>query len=179
MMTMNRHRQHNAPKQQKGFTLFEIVVVVLLIGILMTFAIDRMLRLQIAAERVSVQQVIAALQSAVNLEAAELVVSKGLNSIRTFENSNPMNYLTDLPYNYIGEMSDNISHENHTNSWYFDAQQHTLVYIVKNVSYFETSVSGTPRIRLQVVPVYKDNDHGRAGKIRGITIKSLDTYSWK
>lgn len=176
---MTRHHHHSAPKQQSGFTLFEIIVVVLLIGVFMTFAIDRMLKLQIAAERVSVQQVIAALQSAVNLETAELVVSKGLSSIRTFENTNPMKYLSDLPYNYLGEMKTDVADETQTGSWYFDVQTHTLVYIVRNVNYFETSAPGVPRIRLQVVPVYKDDQRGRAGKIRGVTIKSLDQYSWK
>ena len=93
-------------KKQHGFTLFELIVVILLVGVFMSFAIDRMLRIQIDAERVSVQQTIATLKSAVILQVGEMVVNNGINSIATLENTNPMNYLQELPYNYSGLKSD-------------------------------------------------------------------------
>lgn len=134
--------------KQQGFTLFEIVIVVLIIGVLMTFAIDRMLQLQITAERVSVQHMIGTLSSAVNLQGAELVVEKGLGSLKSLENTNPMQYLSELPYNYIGIKSDSTSGQLPTQSWYFDPQLSILVYTVQNKNYFESSLEGVPRIRL-------------------------------
>lgn len=167
-------------KNQRGFTLFEIVVVVLLIGLLMTFAIDRMLRLQIAAERVSVQQTIGVLKSAVNLQTAERVVAGGLESLRSLENSNPVDDLSELPHNYLGEKSDSLANDLPAASWYFDPQQGVLVYIVSNVDYFETTLNGRPRIRLKVDLIYKADDSRRGNDyIQGVTIHSLDDYAWK
>lgn len=177
---MSRRQLSGNISRQRGFTLFEMVIVILLIGLMMIVAIDRMLQLHIGAERVSVQQVIGAVRGAVNLQAAELVVEKGLDSIRTLENTNPMQYLSELPYNYLGIHNDNDAAEKPPGSWYFDPEQNILVYTVVNTNYFETSLQGTPRIRLQVELIYKDETRrGRYGLVRGITVNSIDAYHWK
>ena len=85
-ISIDRTRYH-------GFTLFELVVVVLLIGVFMIFAIDNLMRLQVDAERVSVQHVAGSINSAINLEAAERVLNQGMESLKLLENSNPMDYL--------------------------------------------------------------------------------------
>lgn len=164
--------------KQHGFTLFELVVVVLLVGVFMIFAIDRMLRIQIDAERVSVQQTVAALKSAISLQTAELVVSKGLASIATLNHTNPMNYLQELPYNYLGMKNDHQASQYPAASWYYDPQLNVLVYTVKNHNYFVSSVAGTPRIRLKIEMVYQDEIR-RGDKIRGVNLKSIDDYFWK
>ena len=165
--------------KQQGFTLFEFVFVILLIGVMMSFAIDRLLQLQVDAERVSVQQVIGALKSAVNLQAAEVVVSDGLDSIRSLENTNPMSYLSELPYNYLGLKNDADASDHSLASWYYDTNKNLLVYKVKNTNYFATTLDGTPRIRLRVTLVYKDEvSRGRNAKVRGIGVKSLNEYNW-
>lgn len=165
-------------KKQQGFTLFELVVVILLVGVFMIFAIDRMLRIQIDAERVSVQQTIAALKSAISLQTAELVVSKGLASIATLKNTNPMNYLQELPYNYIGMKSDRQASQYPAASWYYDPQLNVLVYTVKNGNYFVSSVAGAPRIRLKIEMVYQGRVRSE-DKIRGVSLDSIDDYFWK
>ena len=166
--------------KQCGFSLFEIIIVVLLIGVMMSIAIDRMLQLQIVAERVSVQQLLGTLKGVVNLQAADIVVHKGLSSMRTLEKSNPMLYLQEPPKNYLGIKDDRDAGQLKKGIWYFDPNKNILVYIVENTDYFVTSLSGTPRIRFQVSLIYKNNiDTGRADEIRGVTVKSLDDYHWK
>lgn len=167
--------------KQHGFSLFELVVVVLLVGVFMTFAIDRMLRLQIEAERVSVQRVIASLKSAVMLQAAEMVVNKGINSIKTLESTNPMNYLQEQPYNYLGAKNDSQADDHPLASWYYDPALSALVYKVKNTDYFVSRrLSGTPRIRLKVEAIYQQEvSHSGDNKVRGIRLNSMDDYFWK
>ena len=167
-------------QKQHGFTLFELIVVILLVGVFMSFAIDRMLRIQIDAERVSVQQTIAALKSAIILQVAEMVVNKGINSIAALENTNPMNYLQELPYNYSGLKSDREVANYPLASWYYDSQQDILVYKVKNTNYFASSLPGTSRIRLKVVAIYSEEaGHNDNNAVRGMSIKSMDDYFWK
>jgi prepilin-type N-terminal cleavage/methylation domain-containing protein len=166
--------------KQRGFSLFEIVLVVLLIGVMMSIAIDRMLQLQIVAERVSVQQLLGNLKGAVNLQAAELVARNGLSSMRTLEKSNPIQYLQEPPRNYLGLKDDRVAGQLKKGNWFFDPNENILVYIVENTAFFETNLSGIPRIRFQVSLIYNDNiDTGRTNSIRGVTIKSLDNYHWK
>lgn len=160
----------------RGFTLFEFTIVILLIGVMMSFAIDRLLQLQIDAERTSVQQIIGTLSSAVNLQVAELVVEHGLESIKSLENTNPMNYLSELPYNYSGNKSDKDAGQHASGIWYFDSNQSVLVYKVKNTNYFESTLKSTPRIRLKVMLISKDKTRRH---IRGVTVKSLNNYHWK
>jgi prepilin-type N-terminal cleavage/methylation domain-containing protein len=176
---MNRKKITGVISLQRGFTLFEIVVVILLIGVLMTMAIDRMLQLQVVAEKVSVEQMLGNLQGAVNLQAAELVVDKGLASMKSLAGTNPMEYLQVPPANYIGLRNDTDAAQLPQESWYFDTKQNILVYTVKNTDYFETSLVGTPRIRLRVELIFKDNNGRGAGQVRGINVNSLDEYRWK
>jgi prepilin-type N-terminal cleavage/methylation domain-containing protein len=166
--------------KQHGFSLFEIVVVVLLVGVFMTFAVDRMLRIQIDAERVSVQHVIASLKGAVNLQAAEMVVSKGISSIKSLENTNPMNYLQELPYNYLGAKNDRQAGDYPLASWYYDPLLSILVYKVKNINYFVSSIPGTPRIRLKVEAIYNEEVSNSGNKkVRGIRLNRMEDYSWQ
>ncbi|MDT8453189.1 MAG: prepilin-type N-terminal cleavage/methylation domain-containing protein [Gammaproteobacteria bacterium] len=165
---------------QRGFSLFEMVVVVLLIGVLMSMAIDRMLQLQISSERISVQHMLGVLNSAVNLQAAERVVKQGLDSLTALEHTNPMQYLQNPPYNYLGIKDDKAAGGYPANSWYYDAEQNILVYTVKNTNYFSTSLAGTPRIRLRVTLAYQKGAHpGRNNTVRGVSVKNLEPYSWK
>ena len=163
----------------RGFSLFELVVVILLIGVFMTIAIDNLLRLQIDAARVSVQHVIGSLNSAVNLEAADRILKQGLGSIKSLENSNPMDYLSELPFNYIGVRSDLAAATSANASWYFDPDAKILVYKVRNRKYFNSELDGTPRIRFKVALVYRNNiANGPISAIQGVHLKSLDNYSW-
>ena len=174
-MTNNIIHRHRI----RGFTLFELVVVILLIGIFMIAAINSLLRLQIEAERVSVLHVVGALNSAINLEAANLVLQEGLSSIKKLENSNPMDYLSELPFTYLGLRSDLTAASLTPDSWYFDPDQKILVYKVKNRDFFRSDLSGTPRIRFKVSLVYRNNAiNGPLTTIQGVHLRSLDHYTW-
>ncbi|MBI3188717.1 MAG: prepilin-type N-terminal cleavage/methylation domain-containing protein [Gammaproteobacteria bacterium] len=165
--------------KHSGFTLFELVVVIVLIGIFMTFAIDNLMRLQVDAERVSVQHVTGSINSAINLQVAEQVLNNGLSSLKLMENSNPMDYLAEVPFSYIGLHSDQAAASAPGNSWYFDPVQKILVYTVKNHDYFRTELAGTPRIRFQVSLIYRNNvRNGPATMIQGVHLQSIDAYNW-
>jgi prepilin-type N-terminal cleavage/methylation domain-containing protein len=161
---------------QRGFSLFELVVVVLLIGVLMSLAMDRLMRMQVDAERVSVQYVIGALDSAINLQVADIVVRQGLGAIRSLEKQNPMTYLSKTPANYTGIVVDDATDWQRASGWYFDSDKKILVYTVKNTDYFQSSVNGRPRIRLQLRLIYQSDGENRS--IRGIKLQSLDEYRW-
>lgn len=171
---------HHGYLRQQGFSLFEIVVVVLLIGVLMSMAIDRLLVLQVEAEKVSVKHVIGTIDSAVYLQVAEIVLKEGLGSMRKLENTNPMDYLARLPENYVGVKTGQAARDVLPASWYFDSVNKTLVYKVENIENFESAIDGTPSIILKLSLLYRGNViSSRNGNIQGIKLKSLHDYNWK
>lgn len=166
--------------KQRGFSLFEMVLVVLLIGVLVTIAVDRLLQLQIEAERISVRHVIGTLESAVYLQVAEMVVKQGLDSVRQLENANPMDYLQKLPNNYVGVKNSEAASQVPVLNWYFDSVDDVLVYKVQNKKYFESEIEGEPRIILKLFLVFRDDVKSRrSSNIQGIKLGSLHEYSWK
>jgi prepilin-type N-terminal cleavage/methylation domain-containing protein len=58
------------PSPRAGFTLFELIVVICLVGIFAAVALDRLLRYQEIAEKTAMQSTIGALRSAQTLQAA-------------------------------------------------------------------------------------------------------------
>jgi len=167
-------------REQKGSSLLELVFVVLIITTLMIFAINRIQTLLVDVEKVSILRVTGALNSAINLQAAEIVVDQGVEAIRVLEHTNPMKFLTELPHNYIGLRSDNQADQLGTSNWYFDNKERILGYTVNNKQHFESSLKGVPRARFRVVLVYREgNQSDENKKIQGIVLKSLDEYRWK
>lgn len=176
----------NTPRQQttQGFTLLELLAVIILVSILFVFAVDRLLEVRDQAERVSVQTVIGNLQSALALDLAEHVVKGRMQQIHLRLNSNPMELLADTPINYRGSITQDELQKAKSGYWYYNTDNHLLTYLVSSSAGFESSLSGRPRVRLKVVPVYDDLDKNhvfdhKIDQIKGVSLKFQDKFTWK
>ncbi len=132
-MTVNsrarRPRREPLPcRHGRGFSLFELVVVIAIISILVTVALDRLLPWIDEAERVSVLRVEGQLRSTLVMEAAKRVVRGESARISELEGSNPVNFLLEPPKNYVGELQPPEAAEAPPRHWYFDATSRRLVY---------------------------------------------------
>ena len=168
--------------QQRGFTILELVVVIIIISILGLFAIDRVFALRIAAEQAAVKQLVGTLKSALGLEVARLALSGNMAGVAKLDKSNPMHLLSQAPNNYLGE-NDSSDLINNTGVWYFDEKQKALVYNVTYKEYFKTSLEGVPRIRYRVKLVYDDQNKNkrfdaRYDSIAGLDLFPIEKYSW-
>lgn len=167
---------------QQGFTLLEIVVVIILISILGLFSVDRLLSLRIAAERASVAQVIGNLRSALGLEVVRLALQGKMSAVAELENKNPIPLLAQAPVNYLGERDgDNVTD---SGSWYFDKKQKALIYNVIYKENFKTTLKGLPRIRHQIKLIYNDNNNNKRfdshyDNIAGLDLLPVEKFSWK
>ncbi len=108
--------------------MLELVVVIAIIGILITAALDRLLPYIDEAERVSVLRVEGQLRSTLMMEAAERIVRGEAASITQLDGSNPFNLLAEPPKNYIGELAPAQSMLPEARHWYFEAEAGHLVY---------------------------------------------------
>ena len=84
---------------QEGFSLVELIIVMVLIGILAAVAVPRMGSTINSGEEASEKGVLAALESAVELYAMDQVVK---NSTRSYP-YNPFDHMEKAPQGYTGE----------------------------------------------------------------------------
>ena len=142
----------------RGFTLLELVVVIVIIGILAGFLLDRVLPLIGQAERVAFQQVRAQVQSALLLEAAERIARGESSSLGELAGANPMSLLLQPPGNYLGERSSPRISDLPRAAWYFDTREGRLVYRPGRQAEVEMLDGPDDRIELAVSFAYRDRD---------------------
>jgi prepilin-type N-terminal cleavage/methylation domain-containing protein len=79
---------------QKGFTLIEVIVIIIIVGLLGAFAIPKYISFAKAAEHGSVDSVIGALKSALNLHSARQILSnQPITAYNPFDDASVANYV--------------------------------------------------------------------------------------
>lgn len=168
----------------RGFSLLELVIVIVIVSVLLLTAIDRLLTLRFEAERATMHSVVGALRSALYIEFAAAAARGQLHTIETARGSNPMLRLAEKPENYAGEFYGAHPGDFDPGTWYFDTRERALVYLVRFPDQFATSLSGPARARFAVELDYEDLDrNGRFDRgrdpVRGLTLVPLEPFQWK
>ncbi len=92
-------------RYSRGFSLLELVVVVIAVAILTGVALDRLLPLVGRAQRAAFLDVQRTLQSSLLIAAAERIVSGEAATIPELAAANPMTLLLSPPANYVGALA--------------------------------------------------------------------------
>lgn len=167
----------------KGFSLLELVIVIVIISVLMVLAISRMLALMVDAERVAMESVAGTLRSAIGMKVAESIVRSKVKDLPAFEGSNPMALLAETPHNYLGELDGVDPARLENGNWYFDKRDKTLVYLVRNKGFFTGGQPNPSRARFAMRLDYSDSngngvfDQGK-DVIGGLRLSPVEKYSW-
>jgi general secretion pathway protein G len=169
---------------ERGFSLLELLIVIVIVSVLLVVAIDRLLVLRFEAERTTVQTVIGAMKSALYIEFAAAAARGELKRMDTATGSNPMAHLAERPEAYIGEFYGPDPAVFEPGIWYFDLRDRALVYVVRFPQQFVSPLAGPPRLRLRVEPDYEDIDrNGRfdpgRDPVRGLKLVPLEPFFWK
>jgi prepilin-type N-terminal cleavage/methylation domain-containing protein len=88
-------------RDQKGFTLIEVIVIIIIVGLLGAIAIPKYISLTKDAEHGSVDSVIGSLRSALSLYSANQIVNN-----LPITAHNPFDDLSNRPSNYAGAFGD-------------------------------------------------------------------------
>lgn len=175
--------RNNSPGQQRGFTMLELVVVIIIISIIGLVAVNRFWQWSVVAERASLQTVVGAIRTALGLETTRLAMRQQLSQLPNVVGTNPMKLLAQAPDNYIGEI-DNEKQPVAEGSWYFDNSERLLVYRLKYTNGFSTELEGAPRVRYYIKLIYTDNNHNRrfdrsVDDIGGLDLVPAEPYAWQ
>jgi prepilin-type N-terminal cleavage/methylation domain-containing protein len=170
--------------ERRGFSLLELLIVIVIISVLLVVAVDRLLALRFEAERATVQTVIGAMRSALYIEFAGAAARGEIGRMDKAGGSNPMLVLAERPQEYVGEFYGPDPKVFEPGTWYFDLRDRALVYVVRFPQQFVTPLAGPPRLRVMIEPDYDDLDrNGRfdAGRdaVRGLKLVPLEPFYWK
>jgi len=172
-------------RDERGFSLLELVVVIVVVSLLMVVAVDRLLRLRFEAERVMVESMLTGLRSALYIEFAGAAVRGRTDQLAAAAyGSNPMAVLAERPGTYAGEYSAADPAAVAPGSWYFDTRERHLVYVVRFPEQFESALPGPARARFRVEPDFDDLDgNGRfdpgRDSARGLRLVPVEPFTWK
>lgn len=161
-------RPRRADLRPRGFTLLELIIVIILVALLFLTAYNRLMPLRGDAEAAHVTTVIGNLRSALGLAASERVMTDGVGALEELAGIDPVTLLQQVPDNYIGTAGASIP----PGSWYFEPDARELRYRVRYPRYLE----GAPNAPVDLA--WRVRVIGEAGKPAGVHLAALDEIGW-
>jgi general secretion pathway protein G len=165
-----------------GFTLLELIVVILIISVLVGLFINRALEYQEQAEKTAMQQVEGAIQSALMLQYGQIKTRGKSSDIAALTEINPIELLQKKPPNYSGEFFDPTQSQLGAGNWAFDLKSHELVYAPRNAAHFKPGKDGNKWIRFHVLaraersPLPSLTD--QPAELTGLLFEPVEPYVW-
>lgn len=169
-------------KVARGFSLFELMVVICIVAILAGILLDRLFWYEGLAEKTAMDHTADMIKSSLWMEAANLMMAERNAEIAALAKRNPMRLLAQKPANYAGEINVDEPASITAGSWFYDAAKHQLVYAVNHRRYFTPLVAGDFMVRYGMQVQYAEMETNRGHTvtyIAGITLVPLSQYRWR
>jgi len=147
-------------QSSSGFSLIELIIVVAIISILITVALDRVWYYQEMAEKTAMEEVAGGIQSALTLDYGKNMVRGNQQNINLLATENPMKWLQKFPKNYSGEFYDPTPRSVAPGSWVFDLRSRELIYVLDRSEYFVPGKDGNKWIRFHIAVAYDQVTRG-------------------
>jgi len=137
-------------RDQKGFTLIELVVVMVILALLAAVAVPKFLDLQKQAEVASVRKVVGNIRSALSIRTAQALVN-GEVLADLADTLYPMELLSNLPEPYEGKQGTPLSTTDYKGVWWQGNGSHDLYYNPRSVDLADDLIDGRFRYEIEVV----------------------------
>ena len=170
----------NAEAQwQRGFSLFELVAVIAIVGVFGGVLLQRMLYLQEYAEMTAMDLTVANLRTGLRYKTGDLLIRDKVSEIATLADENPIKWLENTPENYLGEF-DGKPDTDLRGKWFFDKTRHELVYTVNNRRHFLPASDHDYALNWQAVRLEakEENVSGSKGKVQWVALVQTAGGRW-
>ncbi len=174
----------------QGYSLFEIMLVVILLMVFIGIALRMFLNFAADAERMEMQEVLDSLQTSVMTVMSEHLIKDGLEHLESLDGTNPMRLLQKAPVNYAGELGSNDPRPD-AGHWYFDRDRQVLIYLVKNDRFFSILennksnriIEGKSEAIFKLIFNFADNNKNRKFDVdvdtaQGLELSPINDYQW-
>ncbi|BBB31510.1 type II secretion system protein [Neptunomonas japonica] len=164
-------------KRQKGFTLLELVISMLVIVILYGVLSTRLGRVAESAERAAVYGVLGQVRQQLNLRLAKFYIDGSPSKAKALINENPFSWISPPPSQYAGEVND-VAEVLVKGRWYFDTATKQLVYRVKRNN--KLKIEGGEQRNLKFVLKLSGNaaDTQQKRAVYSIKIQTVRPFVW-
>jgi prepilin-type N-terminal cleavage/methylation domain-containing protein len=165
-----------------GFSLLELVVVIVIIGTLLAVALNRLLPYIDEAERVGVLTLESQIKSTLVTDAAKRIAGGRAASISELDGSNPMRLMLEPPKNYVGEMQEHQRNGVPRRNWYFDLKTRRLVYRVgRRFGWSDDDFLEDPEFEVRVA--FNDRNGSRrfepgTDELYGVRLEAVSGAEW-
>ena len=172
----------NGQNSCRGFTLIELVIVIIIIAVLMGLFMDRFVYYQEQAEKVAMEEVLGVIQSSLTMQYG-MIKTRGISSdVAALEKDNPINWLQKKPSNYAGEFYEASPQSAQRGNWLFDLKTRELIYLPRNTDNFRPGSDGKPWIRFHAVATYESSrlpsQQNSPPELSGLLFEAVEPYSW-
>jgi general secretion pathway protein G len=120
-------------QKQRGASLLEFALVVVIVGILTTVLLQRLLHYQGEADEAAMRMMVANLRTALEIKVAHGKLPGGTVDLTMLAEQNPFDWLKDKPANYAGEYFSPSDADIGKGNWYFDRTDKSVIYLL-NIS---------------------------------------------
>lgn len=165
----------------RGFTLLESIVVISIVAVMATAALDRLFWYQGQAEKTAMEYTASTIKSSLWMSAANRMMAENTADIATLVTRNPMDLLAEKPENYLGEIHNVKTELLEGGNWVYDKATHQIIYIVRQRRYFKPETAGDFSVRYSVKVLYGEialTPTNKASYIAGVTLIPLSKYTW-
>ena len=117
-------------QKQRGASLLEFVLVIVIVGILTTVLLQRILDYQGEADEAAVRMTVANLRTALEIKVAHGKLPGGTIDLTILAEQNPFDWLKDKPANYVGEYFSPSDADIGEGNWAFDRSDKSVIYLL-------------------------------------------------
>jgi len=149
--------------RQAGFSLFEFVAAIVIVGVFGAVLLQRMLYLQEYAEMAAMDLTVANMRTGLRYKTGDLLIRDKMSEIATLADENPVDWLQNPQENYLGEF-DLQPESDLRGKWYFDKTRRELVYTVNNKRHFVPASDQDYALRWHAVRLPANEEDNSAGK---------------
>jgi prepilin-type N-terminal cleavage/methylation domain-containing protein len=150
-------RTENAARRpDRGFSLVELVVVLVIVSIVSAILLDRVKFYQEQAEKATMEATAAAIQAGLHLRLAGYLASGQERDVQRLATENPIDWLARKPESYAGALDRIAARELPGGTWYFDPTDRTVVYRIRYGRTFVADADGVKEVRFRA-----NVDYGR------------------